>query len=177
MKMNRSLIKKLKTKKMKILIYGYGNPGRQDDGLGIKMAELIEEWAKAASVKDVETESNYQLNIEDAEKISGYDLVIFVDASQERDLANFVLEEVRPVKDKIEFTMHAVSPGYILYLAKELFGAAPEVKVLKIKGYEWDFKEGLSPSAVLNLERAFQFLICKLKNRLELDIPTMNIKC
>ena len=30
---------------MRILIYGYGNPGRQDDGLGIRLSEELENWA------------------------------------------------------------------------------------------------------------------------------------
>jgi hypothetical protein len=60
--------------------------------------------------------------------------------------------------------MHAVSPAYVLNLSKELFGKSPETYILGIKGYEWDFKEGLSDNAKLNLEQAYQFLTRKLAN-------------
>jgi Ni,Fe-hydrogenase maturation factor len=29
---------------MKILVYGFGNPGRQDDGLGIFFVNEFEKW-------------------------------------------------------------------------------------------------------------------------------------
>ncbi len=155
---------------MRILIYGYGNPGRQDDGLGIKLAEMIKEWASGRFLLDVDVDVNYQLNIEDAEKISKYDRVVFLDASQEKELVNFVLETVKPEKDKIEFTMHAVSPAYILHLTQDLFDKNPDVKVLKIRGYEWSLKEGISDCAMLNLERAFQFLTGKIIQWVEQQI-------
>jgi hydrogenase maturation protease len=156
---------------MKMLIYGYGNPGRKDDGIGIAMAGMMEEWIKEHKVSNVDVDTNYQLNIEDAEKISKYDIVVFIDATQEKNISNFILEDVKPEKDKIEFTMHAVSPAYILYLCKKLFDKNPDTKLLHIRGYRWEFKEGLSDSAFLNLERAQQFLICKIINWLKLKIP------
>ena len=53
----------------KILVYGYGNPGRQDDGLGISLVEMIEDWKNKKKLSYIETDSNYQLNIEDAYNI------------------------------------------------------------------------------------------------------------
>jgi Ni,Fe-hydrogenase maturation factor len=59
------------------IILGIGNNGRQDDGLG---------WLFLDSLKDLESkltlEYRYQLQIEDAELISNYKTVIFVDASK-----------------------------------------------------------------------------------------------
>ena len=68
---------------MQILIYGYGNPGREDDGLGIELVNKLEGWAAENQLSDIEFDNNYQLNIEDAEVISQKDLVIFADASEE----------------------------------------------------------------------------------------------
>ena len=70
-------------KEPRILIFGYGNPGRQDDGLGVAIAERIEGWARQVSQTNIEVDSNYQLNIEDASNISEHDIVYFVDASKE----------------------------------------------------------------------------------------------
>ena len=63
------------------LIYGYGNPGRQDDGLGSALVEALEKWLPPALRSRVVLDSNYQLNAEDALAISGHDTVIFVDAA------------------------------------------------------------------------------------------------
>jgi hydrogenase maturation protease len=138
---------------MKVLVYGYGNPGRQDDGLGIALVEKLEEWAIQQRLDQIEFENNYQLNIEDAEAISGKDLVIFADASEE-EIDDFCLSEVDG-KGKLAFTTHSASPGYILKLCEELFQRTPRVLLIHIKGYEWDFKEGISVRGMENLERAF----------------------
>ena len=145
----------------KVLIYGYGNPGRQDDALGNEMADKIQEWIEEHGLRCMETDRNYQLNIEDAENISDCEVVVFVDASQE-DIHEFKFEKVDQSDAHVEFTIHAVSPAYVLHLSEKLFSKLPETYVLGIKGYEWDFKEGLSDNAKLNLEQAFQFLTRKL---------------
>ena len=136
---------------------------------------MIEEWKNEHNLTQIDVDSNYQLNVEDAEKISQYDVVIFVDASQEEDLTNFRLVEVIPNEEKVEFTMHAVSPAYIVHLCQKLFSKKPETKLLSIKGYRWEFQEGISDSALLNMERAFIFLQCQLMSLL--DIKFSGIKC
>ena len=140
----------------KILIYGYGNPGREDDGLGIELVKRTEEWAKQTGLIGIEFDSNYQLNIEDADAISGKDLVIFADASTE-NIEDFILTEVTGERD-VSFTTHAASPGYIVKLCHDLFGKCPKVFLLHIKGYQWEFKEGLSEVAEENLQKALVFM-------------------
>jgi len=146
----------------RVLVYGYGNPGREDDGLGNEMAKMIQSWIDEHKLGCMTTDSNYQLNIEDADKVSEWDIVVFVDASKVENLREYKFTEVAPSDAKVEFTMHAVSPSYVLHLCEKLFNKKPETYVLAIKGYEWDFKEGLSDCAKLNLEQAFQFLTRKL---------------
>ncbi|MCU0370825.1 MAG: hydrogenase maturation protease [Bacteroidales bacterium] len=139
-----------------ILIYGYGNPGREDDGLGIELVKRLEEWSIQSGFEGLTFDSNYQLNIEDAELISTKDLVVFVDASTE-DIEDYLLTEVTGEKD-VAFTTHAASPGYIVKLCTELFDKCPKVMLLHIKGYRWELKEGLSRQAALNLEKAIGFM-------------------
>jgi hydrogenase maturation protease len=139
-----------------ILVYGYGNPGREDDGLGDELVRRLEVWSKEINFQGLEFDSNYQLNIEDAELISGKDIVIFADASTE-DIEDFKLSEVTGESD-VSFTTHAASPGYIVKLCSDLFGKCPEVFLLHIKGYQWGFKEGLSDGALQNLQKATTFI-------------------
>lgn len=135
-----------------ILIYGYGNPGRQDDGLGNAFVDKFEEWIKIQGLQGFEFDSNYQLNIEDAEAIRDKDLVIFVDASTE-DIEDFVLTPVSE-SSKVAFTTHAATAGYVVKLCADIFGKTPAAYLLHIKGYKWDFAEGLSENALINLNLA-----------------------
>jgi hydrogenase maturation protease len=141
---------------MQILIYGYGNPGRQDDGLGIVLTERLADWASENQITGVEFDHNYQLNIEDAVAIAQKDLVIFADASEE-DIEDFCLSQIDG-SSKVSFTTHAASPSYIVQLCKELFQKEPRGLLLHIKGYEWAFQEGLSERAKENLDRALEFM-------------------
>lgn len=141
----------------KILVYGYGNPGRQDDGLGNAFIEELDKWIEVEVLQNITTDSNYQLNIEDADAIADKDIVIFVDASIE-PIEDFILTEVKSSDSKIEFTMHAVSASFVLDLCQKIYKKNPATFLLHIKGYEWDFKEGLTDEARQNLNMAFEFL-------------------
>ncbi len=139
------------------LVYGYGNLGRQDDGLGILLAEKWEYWARKHGIDHIDFEYNYQLNIEDAHTISQYENVIFLDASVE-DIEDVKLSRVTPTAET-EFTMHAMYPGFILHLCQSLYDKSPNTFLLSIKGYEFEFNEGISEEAQGNLEMAFEMAI------------------
>jgi hydrogenase maturation protease len=147
---------------MKILIYGYGNPGRQDDGLGILLTEEIEQWVKDNDLKNISTDNNYQLNIEDAEVISDKDYVIFVDASMEL-IEDFQFTKIDSNDATIEFTMHAVSPSYVLDLCNKIYNKFPMAYLLHIKGYEWELGSEMTEEAKKNLSLAIEFIKRKLK--------------
>ncbi len=140
---------------MKILLYGYGNPGRQDDGLGNAFVERMEEWVEENNLKGIEFDSNYQLNIEDADAIADKDIAIFIDASVE-EIEDFCISRVTE-SSKITFTTHAASPGYIVDLCKKIYNKVPPAFLVHIKGYEWEFQEGLTQKAIANLELALEY--------------------
>ncbi|MDP2722324.1 MAG: hydrogenase maturation protease [Bacteroidales bacterium] len=146
----------------RVLIYGYGNPGRQDDGIGNEMVTMIQKWIETHHLECMQTDSNYQLNVEDGEKISHWDIVVFVDATKEERINEYKFRTVEPSDAQVEFTMHAVSPAYVLHLSQTLFGKSPETYTLAIKGYDYELKEGLTANAKLNMEQAFQFLTRQL---------------
>ena len=135
-----------------VFVLGYGNPGRQDDGLGPRAAEGV----GSLGLSFVTVDTAYQLNIEDAEVISGHDIVVFIDASVSAP-EPFSFERVVPA-DSVTFTSHAVSPGSILRLCADHFGPPPEAWVMAIRGYSFEFEEGLTEAARENLEEAAAFL-------------------
>ncbi len=137
----------------KVLVYGYGNPARGDDGLGPALAAALEDL----DLPGTTVESGYQLVIEDAVALSEHDAVIFVDA----DLSApepFRFDRVRPQR-QLSFSTHSVTPGMLLALADDLFAKKVPGYILGIRGYEFDvFLESLSRRAEKNLERALCFL-------------------
>ncbi len=147
-----------------ILIYGYGNPGRQDDGLGVFLAQRIENWKNEIHGADITTDSNYQLNIEDAAAIAQYNIVIFIDASKE-DITCFKYDKVIP-SSKVEFSMHSVSPAFVLNLSQQIHEKVPDVYLLHLKGYQWEFMKEITEEAQRNLEIAEAFLKQKIKEYL-----------
>jgi hydrogenase maturation protease len=144
------------TKELKILLYGYGNPGRKDDGLGPAVINLVEKWIIKEKHKYIFVDSNYQLNIEDAYSIRDYDIVIFIDASIE-DIDDYIITRVEP-SDKVNYTMHSVSPSFVLHLCKNMYNYTPETFLLHIKGYAFQLQEGLTVQAEKNLKKAFDFI-------------------
>lgn len=136
----------------RILVYGYGNPGRADDGLGPATAEAI----LRLDIPGVVTDSNYQLNAEDALAISDKEIVVFVDAT-ESDIPDVRLSRLEPSAE-VSFTTHAMSPGSVLALCGQLYDRHPAAFVLEIKGHEWEVREGLSDRGAKNLTRAVEIM-------------------
>jgi len=141
----------------KIFILGYGNPGRQDDGLGPAVAEAIE----GLNIPGVTVDSDYQLNIEDAASLSGQDIVLYVDASKSAS-EPYEIRKIAPASE-ITFTSHTVSPESVLAICDDHFGPAPEAWVLEIRGYEFEMIEGLSRKARKNFQQAFAFITQLIK--------------
>lgn len=141
----------------KIYVYGFGNPGRQDDGLGPAIIDKLE----SDGVEGIILDSNYQLNIEDAHNISICDKVIFVDASIDAD-EPFSFNKIEPSAE-ITFTTHTMSPESVIALVKDLYDKDMEAYVLAVKGYEWEFVEGFSSEASENFNKAYTFLVNKIK--------------
>lgn len=137
------------------LILGWGNPGRRDDGLGPAFIDALAQL----ELPGVEVDSNYQLQIEDAERISRFGRVVFVDADLDTTRP-FRLQPIRPANTTACFTTHHVAPESLLALSRELFHHQPEAWVLGIAGYEFDeFAEGLSAKARRNLTQALDYLV------------------
>lgn len=135
-----------------VLVIGYGNPGRLDDGLGPALAGALQ----ALNLPGVTVDSDYQLTVEDAELVARHSVVIFADAAVQGP-EPFALRAVSPT-DEASFSSHSVEPGAVLTLA-QLFGGRPAAYALAIRGYEFNgFGEQLSPAARRNLAAAVRFM-------------------
>jgi hydrogenase maturation protease len=139
-------------KRKTVLLIGYGNPGRLDDGLGPAAAEAVAGLRLTAVTVDVD----YQLNVEDAQSIAQHDVVVFADAADRGPCLSF--RKLTATEDG-SFTTHSVSPAQAMGLARRLFGARTQAYVLAIRGYEFnEYEERLSERALSNLAEAVRFL-------------------
>ncbi len=150
----------------RVLVIGYGNPGRQDDGLGPACAEALQ----AMDLPGVTVDSDYQLTVEDAAQVAAHERAIFVDAAVQGP-EPFAWQPIPP-SEAASFTTHSVEPGAIVTLARDLFGWVPQAYVLAIRGYRFnEFGEGLSDQARQNLAAAIAFLrSCVQEDRFDIAV-------
>jgi hydrogenase maturation protease len=138
----------------RILVIGYGNPGRGDDGLGPALAERLE----SLRLPQVSVESDYQLTIEHAAMAAEHDVVVFADAALDSE-ALYYFRPVAAAQGE-SFSSHSVTPGGVLLLAQSCFNAHPEAYLLGIRPVSMDrFEEGLSAGARAALEAALEYLL------------------
>jgi hydrogenase maturation protease len=143
----------------RVLVLGYGNPARCDDGLGPALAHRLREMA----IPGVSVETAYQLNVEDAERVSRHDLVVFVDACL-CSPPPFSVRELAPRARTVEFSTHSLAPEGVLGLAHELFGAATRGVAVGIRGYDFHhFREEPTGDGARNLEEATTWLADALR--------------
>jgi hydrogenase maturation protease len=136
------------------LIYGIGNAGRQDDGLGWAFIDLLEHTHPRSRAR---LRCTYQLGLEDADLISRYTQVLFVDATKDPAVESFDLSRPEPKLD-FSFTSHALSVPAILATTQQCFDHIPDAYLLAIRGYEWELQQGLTSSAQHNLSNSVEFL-------------------
>lgn len=126
----------------RVLVLGYGNPLRSDDGLGWRVAV---ELFRANASPDVLVLPCHQLTPDLAETASLVETVIFVDCSHKGEPGKIHSEEVRSQSGPASFT-HDLSAAALLDLAAELFGVCPRAYLFTICGECFDPGENFSPS-------------------------------
>jgi len=143
----------------RILIIAYGNPMRSDDGLAWRAADALENTFDSA---EVEILRSHQLTPELAETVSRSQAVLFVDAASP-DGGNcqpgeVCSTEVQVSKSPPRFS-HQLSPGAVVALARELYGAEPRSFSVTVTGQDFGHGELLSPA----VEAAIPALVVRIE--------------
>ena len=136
-----------------LLVIGYGNPVRRDDGVGPRVAEAIE----ALQLPGVRTLVGHQLSPEDADPISRARKVIFVDAAVDR-IDGVQFRKLVP-GNTTQLMAHSADPRTMLALARDVFGHAPEAWWLTIPAIHLGFGTDYSPEA----EAGFHTAVAAIK--------------
>ena len=124
---------------MKILVIGYGNQSRRDDGAGWIVIERL----SALGLPDVELLAMHQLEVDVAETISHFDVVIFVDAAVTDSPHAFTRTLVHPNPES-HVASHSLAPADVLALCRTLYGKEPQGILFSIRGHDFEF--GMTPS-------------------------------
>jgi hydrogenase maturation protease len=138
---------------VRLVVFGWGNDSRGDDGLGPLLLARI----AAAGWPDATTVEDYQLQIEHALDLEGCDCALFVDAGKDTP-APFSFHVVAPRRTTTH-TSHALAPEAVLDVyAQVKKRAPPPAFALCVRGERFELGEGLSREGAERLEAAWAFV-------------------
>jgi hydrogenase maturation protease len=149
----------------RILVIGYGNLLRGDDGLGRHAARQL---AEMVGDPDVEIMARHQLVPEMADSISRAELVIFIDARHGGKPGEISFSTVAPNTSHRPF-MHHVTPAELLAAAETLYGRHPEAILFSVSAKYLGIGELLSRPLLSTLPRLLQAIACQIAISLERD--------
>jgi hydrogenase maturation protease len=131
----------------RILVIGYGNELRGDDGLGPKLACAID----ALALPDVAVLVCHQLTPELADPLSRAEFAVFIDARIDGSSG----VQLHPLHEpqRASFSPHASDPAALLALSRAVYGVAPHGWWLTLPAVDLGIGEGLSLAAQESFER------------------------
>ena len=147
---------------MRVLVIGYGNPSRQDDGVGLTVVNGLRVRGGQAPLdegddgfgdlgRQLDTLFLQQLSPELAETLIDYEHLVLVDAhfGIYPDLVHHA--DLEP-QDEAAIVSHHFKPGTLLALARQLYGRAPTGELISVRGYAFDFTSELSPETARGVD-------------------------
>lgn len=139
-----------------IIVIGYGNTLRSDDGAGQVVAEAVAAWG----LPNVRSHSVHQLTPELAEPISTANLVIFVDAypikkTEYDDEIAIQVQAIQPTETN-EQIGHTANPRSLLALTQMVYGVSPSAWWILIPAINFEFGEQLSLITQNGIEAALE---------------------
>ena len=151
---------------LRILVIGYGNLDRCDDGVAYYVINSLRaRLGQPALTEDgsglealgapIDAVFLTQLGAELVDLVANYDQIVFVDAhvySQAPDLYSQVVE---PEWTQHGFT-HYMTPQVLLALLQRLSDRAPAGHIVSIRGHDFSFGRQLSPAAGALVDTAVQ---------------------
>jgi hydrogenase maturation protease len=155
-----------------VLVIGYGNTLRSDDGAGWHAAVLLAADPRLAASSGpggsratghVEVLARHQLTPELALDMSRASLVVLIDASADDPpgavVVRSVAAEAQAVGGGPGASSHHVDPGELLAVALELYGAAPVAYIVRIGAVHMEVGESLSPEVAAALPAAVDAVV------------------
>lgn len=138
----------------RVVVMGYGNPLRRDDGAGWRVAEVVaQRWGERVTVL-----MGQQPVPEWAATLAEADVAFVVDASL-RDGHRLRIRRLPAAPEgQPGRSAHQFGPEYLLWLSQTVYGSAPITYVLPLPVESLEFGEGLSPRTAHAADRAVRLL-------------------
>ncbi|MGF1478539.1 MAG: hydrogenase maturation protease [Cyanophyceae cyanobacterium] len=150
-----------------ILVIGYGNNLRSDDGVGVRVAQVLDEW----SLPDVRSLPVRQLTPELAAEIAAAQQVIFVDAYPALPRENLQVFRLSFSSSKM-MSSHASNPWALLALTCTAYNRCPTAWWVLIPGTNFELGDRLSPTARRGMAQALKQIVYLIQGR---EQPTQNL--
>jgi len=137
----------------RVLVIGYGNTLRGDDGFGPYVASLLSdqlafEWVTIQSLQ--------QLTPDLAEHVARHEVTILIDA-QEGDSPGTIHHHVIQTPDSASPTYHHhITPEVLAGVTKALYGKDPDLRLYSVEAVSFEIGEGLSPAAASAVQAVIQ---------------------
>ncbi len=146
-----------------VLIIGYGNTLRGDDGLGWIAADSLR--ARFAD-RRVTIMTCQQLTMDLSEALSRASLAILLDAQAGDQPGRIARCEIAPASVTSDSLHHHMPPQALLDYTAALYGRAPRMILLTIDGLTYDFGTGLSAA----VEAALPHLLSEVEALVQAEI-------
>ena len=151
----------------KLLILGYGNPDREDDGVAwhilralvIKLGLVPPESYEDEFPESAQVDFDFQLQLtpEMAEDIAPYPYVCFIDAH-----TGNIREPVRLIDVESEFQnspfTHHLTPQSLISMCETIYGKRPDAALLSILGHRFLFTRELSQDTAQLVPQAVELI-------------------
>jgi hydrogenase maturation protease len=124
-----------------VLVIGYGNPLRGDDGVGWYAAELL---AGDPRLSGAQVLASHQLVPELAEDVSRASLVVLIDASIQGEPGSLSVRRIEPRPATPATWSHHLGPETLADLAEGLYGAVPPMVLVSVAAGSFTEDDGLS---------------------------------
>ena len=141
---------------MALLLIGYGNTLRCDDGVGQAIAQTVADW----QLPQLRVEACHQLTPELAPELALVERAWFIDAYAVPEPTTGHSMIVQPIHaDPQRHTLgHHLTPPLLLSLTQQLYGRTPPAEWLLIPAGDFSFGECFSPMTQQAMEEAIAWL-------------------
>jgi hydrogenase maturation protease len=142
----------------RVLVIGYGNPLRNDDGAGHHVARAVAAW----TMTQVEVLAVQQLTPELAEPLANARLAIFVDACAAGPGDKVQIAPLEAA-ESVAGLGHTSNPQELLALTKAVYGHHPPAWSVLIPGRNFSTGEDLSSQASNGIKEALNLIAALLR--------------
>ncbi|HUO09249.1 MAG TPA: hydrogenase maturation protease [Phycisphaerae bacterium] len=146
---------------LQVLVIGYGNPMRTDDGAGPAVASLLAHSLRSSP--NCRCDTAHQLVPEHAEELLYAPRVLFIDASVDVPPGQIRISRLLPSEPSPHNLTHHLAPQTLLWMTSMLFGRVPQAWSVAIGAADLSVGNQLSAAVAKTCDRLSSHLAFHLQ--------------